>query len=80
MASGTREKRRKCGRHLAFGLQSIRTRNQWEVDGPKDKGTRDATCICFVVICSSESSLDFTIILGKTLVGGPPWAVRGAEI
>lgn len=65
---------------MAFGLQSIQTRNQWEVDGPKGKGTRDTTCICFVVICSSESSLDFTIISGKTLGGGPPCAVRGAEI
>ena len=51
MVSGTREKSRKCGRHLAFGLQSIQTQNQWEVDGPKDKETRDATCICFVIVC-----------------------------
>lgn len=65
---------------MAFGLQSIQTRNQWEVDGPKGKGTHDATCICFEVICSSESSLDFIIISGKTLVGGPPCIVRGAEI
>lgn len=53
--------------HLVY--KSIQTQNQWEVDGPKGKRTRDATCICFVVICSS--SLDFTIISGKTLVGGP---------